>query len=112
MDRKIIHNALSKVATVRQLSNRKGTITRNTLILSKKSKMSSISNSLSGFQYWEVMCYVPATSMLALDNLVKEVETTLKNIGVELTNSNTPEFYDEQLKAYMISVEFRTILTN
>lgn len=112
MDRKIIYAKLNDIATVRQLSNREGVVKENTLILSKKSGMGSTENSLGSFQYWEVMCYVPATSMLALDNLVTQVEETLKELDVELTYNNTPEFYDEVLQAYMISVEFRTIKRN
>lgn len=112
MNRKTLYNELSKVAKVRQLSNRENEITEPTLILSKKSLTGSTSNSLAGYQYWEVMCYVPSTSMLALDDLVNQVDTKLKSLDVELTFTRTPEFYDDVLKAYMISIEFRTIKTN
>lgn len=112
MDRVTIHKALSNIATVRQLSNRENLITENTLILAKKSFTGSTESSMGGFQYWEVMCYVPSTSLMALDKLVNDVKATLKSINIELTNNQTPEFYDDVLKAYMVSIEFRTILTN
>lgn len=110
--RKILHEALSKICTVRQLSNRENEIKENTLILSKKGLIASTQSSKGSFQYWEVMCYVPSTSMLALDKLVSDVEKTLSTLEVELTNNNTPEFYDNDLKGYMISVEFRTMRRN
>lgn len=107
MKRQVIHNALSKVAEVRQLSNRENKVVKNTLILAKKPMVGSANNSIAGFQLWEVMCYVPSTSMIALDILTEQVMTVLKKLDVELTGNTTPEFYDEQLKAYMVSIEFR-----
>lgn len=107
MNRQTIHNALSKVAEVRQLSNRENKVTKNTLILSKKLMTGSTTNAIAGFQLWEVMCYVPSTSMIALDILTEQVITVLKKLDLELTGNITPEFYDEQLKAYMVSIEFR-----
>lgn len=112
MNRTFLYNQLSKVAKVRQLSNRDNEITEDTLILAKKPLTGSTNNSKGCYQYWEVMCYVPATSLLALDSLVDKVKATLLKADVELTNNQTPEFYDDALKAYMISIEFRTIIIN
>ena len=109
MDRKTIYNKLSTVAKVRQLSNREDVVKEPTLILMKKSLSVSANTELAGFQYWDVICYVPAKSLIALDDLIVKVEQALKELEVELTFSRTPEFYDDVLKAYMVTVEFRTI---
>lgn len=102
-----IHTPLSSIATVRQLSNRENEIKEPTLILIKRPMTGSTSNSLGGFQFWEVGCYVPATSALALDILTEQVISVLKTLDIELTGNITPEFYDATLKAYTVSIEFR-----
>lgn len=107
MKRQTLHNALSKVAEVRQLSNRENKIHKNTLILAKKPQVGSTTSSIAGFQLWEVMCYVPSTSIVALDLLTEQVIKVLKDLQIELTGNITPEFYDDSLKAYMVSIEFR-----
>lgn len=108
MNRKTLHDELSKVAEVSQLSNRKGVIKKNTLILRKKPSMPSVNSAFGARLYWEVMCYVPETSILPLDKLVDDVIAVLKELGVDITNSFGEDYHDEEFKAYMSSVEFIT----
>lgn len=108
MNRKVLHDALSSIASVHQLSNRAGVITKETLILRKKQSMASTSNGIGVHIYWEVICYVPSNSIVKLDALVNKVISCLKQTGAEITNVFGEDYYDDELKAYMSYVEFRT----
>lgn len=108
MKRQVLHDALSSVATVSQISNRAGTIKKDTLILRKKESMASTTNGIGVYMYWEVLCYVPSNSLVQLDNLVERVTKCLKDTGAEITNVFGEDYYDEELKAFMSYVEFRT----
>lgn len=108
MNRQTLHDILSQVAPVNQLSNRSGVIKRDTIILRKKPSIPSVNSSVGTHIYWEVMCYVPENSTVALDNLVEKVITVLRRNGVDVTNSFGEDYHDEDLKAYMSTVEVRT----
>lgn len=108
MKRQVLHEALSSVAKVSQLTNRTGVIKKDTLILRKKQSMASTTNGIGVYMYWEVLCYVPANSMVQLDTLVEKVTSCLKQVGAEITNVFGEDYYDEELKAFMSYVEFRT----
>lgn len=73
----------------------------------KKPAMASVNNRKGIFEYWEVLCYVPAYSMVDLDELQMEAIDKLLPLGVEITGSLGADFYDPELEAYMTSVEIR-----
>lgn len=100
---------LSTISQIRQQSTSGQVITEPTTVLIKKPSMPSVNSAICGWQYWEVLCYVPSNDVLQLDELVDKVTKLLLSNGYEVTNSNTQEYYDDALKAFMISVEFRTI---
>lgn len=108
MNRQKLHDILSQVAPVSQLSNRSGVIKKDTLILRKKPSIASLNSAVGTNVYWEVMCYVPENSTVALDTLVDKVITALRKNGVDVTNSFGEDYHDEELKAYMSTVEIRT----
>lgn len=108
MNRQRLHDILSQVASVHQLSNRSGVIKKETIILRKKPSIPSLNSAVGTNIYWEVMCYVPENSVVALDNLVDKVIKVLKLNGVDVTNSFGEDYHDEELKAYMSTVEIRT----
>ena len=105
--RQTLYDILSPLGEVRQLSNSEGKIKKPTLVLRKMPSMASASNSLGVYIYWQVMCYVPKHSILALDNLVEQVTNALKANKIELTNRFGEDFYDDEVDAYMTFVEFR-----
>lgn len=108
MQRKTIYDKLSSICTVKQLSNRSGAITEPTIILMKKPAMASVQNFRGVVELWEVLCYVPDTSVVALDELQRKVINALNELGVRITGTLGADFYDPDLKAYMTTVEFRT----
>lgn len=70
-------------------------------------------SALTGFStdvtLYSVMCYVPKDKYSTLDAFVQEVKEKMKELepmilpyGVE-----TPAFYDDSIKAHMISVEYK-----
>lgn len=78
---------------------------RDYLVLARKPQMGS-TNPYGCWEYWEVMCYCPKT-LLLLDTVVDNVLGVLRTLDIELTGNITPDFYDEDVKAYMRSIEFR-----
>lgn len=108
MNRQSLHNILSEVAKVSQLSNRLGSIKTRTIILKQKTSVPSMSSSVGTNLYWDIMCYVPGTSIVALDNLVEQVTTKLKEHDIQITNVFGEDYYDEDLGAYMSSIEVIT----
>ncbi len=105
--RKQLIDILKEVGEVRVLSNRKGTIKKPTIILQRKLSMSSITNSRSLFVYWDVLCYVPQGSMIALDEFVDKVTNQLLKNKIELSNSFSGDYFDDELQAYMRFIEIR-----
>ncbi len=71
------------------------------------SKADNISSSNS---IYEVMCYVPKESFSSLEIYVLEIKEVMKKlkykIKISSTNYETPSFYDEDVKAHMISVQY------
>jgi hypothetical protein len=55
------------------------------------------------------MCYVPENSYSTLELFVNEVKTALKELEPIIRNNyfETPAFYDDDVKAYMISVQYK-----
>ena len=66
----------------------------------------SISSTLT---YYTVMCYVPLSGYSELYEYKESVKKALKALEPMLmpTHYETPSFYDDTLKAHMISVQYR-----
>lgn len=59
--------------------------------------------------YYSVMCYVPQKKYSDLEILVQDVKKAMAELRPMILpyGSQTPSFYDESLKAHMISIEYK-----
>lgn len=66
-------------------------------------------NRLGGFKIWEVMCYVPDTSIVMLDTILDKVEEVLAVTSPEIRpNGNRGmDYHDTEINMYMNYVQFR-----
>lgn len=58
---------------------------------------------------YSVMCYVPKEKYSSLELLVQKVKESMKGLEpmIEPYGSQTPSFYDDGVKAHMISIEYK-----
>lgn len=58
---------------------------------------------------YSVMCYVPKEKYSELEPFVKKVKDTMKGLEPMILSrgSQTPSYYDDSVKAHMISVEYK-----
>ena len=59
--------------------------------------------------FYAVMCYVPKQAYSSLEPLVQRVKRTMKELEPMILpyGSQTPSFYDDSVKAHMISIEYK-----
>lgn len=60
-------------------------------------------------ELYAVMCYVPKTKYSILETFVQRVKDSMKGLEPMILpyGSQTPSYYDDSLKAHMISVEYK-----
>lgn len=58
---------------------------------------------------YTVMCYVPQNNYSRLESFVEETKRKMKNVFplVMYIGNETPSFYDEEIKAHMISFQYQ-----
>lgn len=58
---------------------------------------------------YSVMCYVPKDRYSSLEVLVRKVKNSMKELEpmIKPHGSQTPSFYDDSLKAHMVSIEYK-----
>ena len=58
--------------------------------------------------HYDLMCYVPQDEYTTLEPYVDKVEKLMKELEpmIKPTNFRTPSFFDETVKAHMISTQF------
>lgn len=68
---------------------------------------------LTGFSstvtYYDIMCYVPKDHFSTLAEFVEQVKTSMRGMVPMImpTYTETQSFYDESVKAHMVSVQYR-----
>lgn len=57
---------------------------------------------------YAVMCYVPKMQYSTLEPLVQRIKRTMKGLEPMIVpyGSQTPSYYDDSLKAHMVSIEY------
>lgn len=93
-----------KVDITQQLKNK---IKQDTLSIQKRGNLSSLDNSLAGWDNWIIYVYSP-NGIVKLDELVKNVRKTLIQNDIEVTHELGQEFYDETLCCYFTTISCRT----
>lgn len=58
---------------------------------------------------YAVMCYVPKEKYSSLEPLVQRVKESMKGLEpmIKPYGSQTPSYYDDSVKAHMISIEYK-----
>lgn len=63
---------------------------------------------LGVFQYYQIMCYVPATSISQLDEMLKRLKDIFMPIKeIEITGAFNEDFHDTEIDMYMRYFEIR-----
>ena len=58
---------------------------------------------------YSVMCYVPKNAYSSLEPLVQRIKKSMKELEPMILpyGSQTPSYYDDSVKAHMISIEYK-----
>lgn len=69
----------------------------------------SLSNISTDDDLYAVMCYVPKQQYSKLEPLVQRVKRAMKELEPMILpyGSQTPSFYDDGVKAHMVSIEYK-----
>lgn len=78
----------------------------NSYVVLKSVEQSSdtFGSSKGGWQNYNIMCYVPDTSILNLDTMIEAIENsfkTLNNKPVEVTGVRGEDYHDTEIDMYM-----------
>jgi len=106
MTRTTIYNTVSAICPAYWVGQHDGECKKPYAVIKYKNQNTG-GNSLAGWQYFEVMVYVPKTSVSLIDDKLNSVRNALVSIGIEATNNRTSDFIDEPKKAIMRSEDFR-----
>lgn len=70
------------------------------------SKIAGISSTVT---YYDLMCYVPREHFSTLSVFVEQVKNSMRGMVPMImpTYTETASFYDEDVKAHMVSVQYR-----
>ena len=84
-------------------------------VVIKNSGASQLFNYSTELHYVDVMCYVPQNKYTSLERFKKQVKQIIHdNLYPRLmeTGSETTDYYDEELKAHMVSFMLRNNVRN
>ena len=88
---------------------------KNAYVVVKGDGSSQIAGFSSESHYYTVLCYVPKTKYTNLSRYKKQVKDIIaKEVYPMLmpTGQETPDFYDDTVKAYMVSILYRNSVRN
>lgn len=107
--RKFISDLLETVAPTFPIGmHDKKTNGKRYLVLRRKMQQNSLTNAKGAWLYYEVLAYVPGTSILGSDELVDEVTAVLKSVyQIEVTGGIQGDYFDPTSNCYMQTIEFR-----
>lgn len=106
MNRESIMKMLDTVAKTFPPATKSGNLDK-WIVLMRKRQTPSLASSKGGWLYFDVMCYVDSNSIMPLDGMVEQAKEVLHRNGIELTGVETQDYYDNEMKAFMISFEIR-----
>ncbi len=103
MTRLDIYNEVKKVCTTYSVGQHNGECISTYAVLKFDFQDKSTNNRGAGWQTFQVMVYVPKTSIVGIDATLTSIREKLIAIGVEETGKITPDYIDEEKKAIMRS---------
>ena len=104
--RKYITSLLYPYFPVYPVSLKRGHCSRPYVVLKFTDSDRSQVNLLCYFVYFEVYIYVPDNSICPMKEAISKVKKALKD-KAEFTGKITSDYYDENAKAYMRSMQFK-----
>lgn len=107
-DRRKLISVLGEVANVYNIGQNYVHSDSPYIVLKAKLQESSL-NIKGAWQYYEVMCYTPSSSIVTLDDLIETVKEILKYKCplAEITNELGIDYLDEEIDMYMRYLEIR-----
>lgn len=106
--RKEIFDILNKVYKTYSIGQHYVHDTEPYVILKASSQQNDIGNSLGCWQLYNIMCYVPDTSIVLMDEMIKRVTDLIKGIReIEITGILGEDYHDTEINMYMRYVEIR-----
>lgn len=66
----------------------------------------------SNDRFYSVMCYVPRQNYSLLEDLVHDVKEAMKELEpmIKSNNYESPSYYDDAIKAHMISIGYKNYI--
>ena len=107
MTRLQLYNEVAKTCPAYWIGQHQGECLTTYAVIKFKNQSNSINNAIAGWQYFEVMVYVPNTSISGVDSTIASIQTALINLGAESTGNITPDYLETEKNAIMRSIEFR-----
>lgn len=110
MDRQQLIENFSHIAPVKNIGQSYKYSDEPYIVLKAMNQTPDGNNSFGGYQFYNLLCYVPDTSTYQLDRLVTAVKNRvfeLKDQGVELTGELGEDFHDADISMYMRYIEIR-----
>lgn len=77
------------------------------IVLRFSHRMPSATNRLGSFAYWKVQIYVHSNSIIGIDDYGQRVRQLIKDMGYEVTYSETGDYFDTMLSRYRLEIEYR-----
>lgn len=109
--RKDINDVLKKQYPIYPINTQKGEAKKTYLVLKFSEESKSNQNSFGSFIYFEVLVYVPSNSIAPMEDEVNKVKLLLSDVA-EFTGRVTEDYFDDNVKAYMRSIEFKISIAN
>lgn len=87
-----------------------GECTENYTVV-KETGASQVAGILQQQVLYDIMCYVPSNKYSTLGNYVEQIKEIMKNLKPMImpTYVETAAFYDDAVKAWMISIQYRNM---
>lgn len=78
-------------------------------VVIKDATTSQYLNYSSTVTYYDIMCYVPKDRFSTLEPFVESVKEAMKELNpmIRPTYSQTQSYYDDSVKGYMISIQYK-----
>ena len=89
-------------------STKTGECTKEYVVVKNNGSAKKV-NTSTDEDYYSIMCYVPRNKYSALEVLVQKVKKAMKELKPMVLpyGMQTSSYYDDEIKAHMISIEYK-----
>lgn len=109
VDRQFLYNALKTLNYPVKFIGQSYRYETSPYLVLRNSGMNTSANRTGAYDMWEVLVYVPDTSVKFLDGILDKVEETLvlADSGIEATGQRGSDYHDTEINMIMNYIEFR-----